>query len=291
MRRRRLALALLLLAALVPLAAWSLLVEPGELLVTTTAIVLPRWPRELDGLRIVALADIHAGAPHVDVAKLRAVVTAANAERPDLVVLLGDYVIQGVAGGRFIPPETTARELAALRARLGVYAVLGNHDHWLDGARVKRAFTDSGIPVIDDDVVRIGDAERELWLVGIHDIWTGWPDVPALLRRVPRDQPTLALTHNPDIFPSLPAGVDLLLAGHTHGGQVSLPVFGPPIVPSSYGQRFAKGHIAEAGRHLFVTPGVGTSIVPLRFRVPPEVSLVILRSGPGPPAAANGPSG
>lgn len=291
MRRRQLVLALLLLAALVPLALWSLFVEPGELVVTRTAIVLPRWPRELDGLRVVALSDIHAGAPHVDVAKLRAVVAAANAERPDLVVLLGDYVIQGVAGGRFIPPETTARELAALRARLGVYAVLGNHDHWLDGARVKRAFVTAGIAVIDDDVVRIGDAARELWLVGIHDIWTGWPDVPALLRRVPRNRPTLALTHNPDIFPSLPAGVDLLLAGHTHGGQVSLPVLGAPIVPSSYGQRFARGHIAEAGRHLFVTSGVGTSIVPLRFRVPPEVSLVILRSSPGAPAAASGPSG
>lgn len=283
MRRRRLALALLLLAALVPLAAWSLLVEPGELLVTTTAIVLPRWPRELDGLRIVALADIHAGAPHVDVAKLRAVVTAANAERPDLVVLLGDYVIQGVAGGRFIPPETTARELAALRARLGVYAVLGNHDHWLDGARVKRAFTDSGIPVIDDEVVRVSAEGADLWLIGIHDIWTGWPDVAALLRSVPGRGPTLALTHNPDIFPSLPPGVDLLIAGHTHGGQVSLPIIGAPIIPSSYGQRFARGHIVEAGRHLFVTPGVGTSIVPMRFRVPPEISLVILRSSPSAP--------
>jgi predicted MPP superfamily phosphohydrolase len=275
-KRRRLALAAWL--SVLGVAGWSVLVVPDQLIVTTTTLALPRWPRALDGLRVAAISDVHAGSPRIDVGKLRALVRLTNEQRPDLVALLGDYVIQGVAGGRFIPPETTASELGALRARLGVYAVLGNHDHWLDGPRVKRAFTAAGIAVIDDEALAVPAASGELWLVGIHDIWTGWPDLRSLLRRVPAGVPTLALTHNPDIFPSLPASVDLLLAGHTHGGQVRLPLIGAPIVPSSYGQRYAAGHVVEDGRHLFVTPGVGTSILPIRFRVPPEISLLILKS-------------
>jgi len=288
--RRRKALALSLLAALLPLAYWSAFVEPDQLVVTRVTIALPRWPRELDGLRIVALADIHAGAPYVDIAKLRSLVATANAERPHLVVLLGDYVIHGVLGGRFMPPEQAAHELSSLKARLGVHAVLGNHDHWLDGPRLKRAFETSGIAVIDENAVRLEESGRAFWLVGIRDIWTGWPDIAALMRKVAAGEPTLAITHNPDIFPSLPSGVDLLIAGHTHGGQVSLPFVGPPLVPSSYGQRFARGHVVESGRHLFVTSGIGTSIVPLRFRVPPEVALVVL-TGVRPAARASAPSG
>jgi predicted MPP superfamily phosphohydrolase len=276
-RPRRLAAAAAGLA-LLGLAAWSVLVVPDQLIVRSTPIALPRWPRALDGLRIVALSDIHAGSPHVGVEKLRALVALANAQQPDLVALLGDYVIQGVAGGRFIPPETTAAELGALRARLGVYAVLGNHDHRLDGPRVARAFTHAGIPVLDDDVVQLPNAAPPLWLIGIKDIWTGWPKLPALMQRVPPGARVIGLTHNPDIFPWMPADVDLLLAGHTHGGQVRLPLLGAPIVPSSFGQRYASGHVVEEGRHLFVTPGIGTSIVPVRLRVPPEISLLILKS-------------
>ncbi len=282
MSRRRLARASAYLGVLA-LAGWSVLVVPDQLIVRTATIVLPRWPRALDGLRVVAISDVHAGSPHVDAEKLRALVALTNAQHPDLIVLLGDYVIQGVTGGHFIPPETTDSELGALRARLGVYAVLGNHDHWLDGARVKRAFTAAGIPVIDDDVTPVRSPQGELWLLGIHDIWTGWPDVGAQMRRVPAGMPVLALTHNHDIFPSLPPGIDLMLAGHTHGGQVRLPLLGSLIVPSSYGQRFAQGHIVESGQHLFVTAGVGTSILPVRFRVPPEISLLIIKSASAAP--------
>jgi predicted MPP superfamily phosphohydrolase len=276
--RRRLAAALLGFAIAPPLL-WSVGVEPDELVLGTTEIAPPRWPRELDGLRIVALSDIHAGAPYVDLAKLRQVAALANAQRPDLVVLLGDYVIHGIVGGRFIAPEATAHELKALRARLGVFAVLGNHDHWLGAQRVQRAFADAGLAVIDKQAVRASSGGREFWLIGIPDIWAGWPDLPALTAKVPAGEPLLALTHNPDIFPFLPQGIDLLLAGHTHGGQVSIPLLGAPVVPSSFGQRYVRGHVVEDGRHLFVTPGIGTSILPLRLRVPPEVSLVILRGG------------
>lgn len=280
---RRLAAAAPWALALVwsPVAVWSLFHEPGRLVVARQELSPPRWPSALAGLRVLAVSDIHAGAPHVGAEALRRLVALANAERPDLVALLGDYVIHGVPGGRFVAPEETARELGGLRARLGVFAVLGNHDHWLDARRVRTAFEAAGIAVIDERAVPVEADGGRLFLVGIRDIWTGWPDIKGLLAKVPPGAPVLALTHNPDVFPFLPDGVDLLLAGHTHGGQVRLPLLGTPIVPSTFGQRYARGHVVEHGRHLFVTSGVGTSVLPVRFRVPPEIAVVTIRPGAG----------
>lgn len=254
-------------------------VEPDTLIVTEAEIRLPRWPPALDGFRIVAISDIHTGAPFVDVAKLRTLVALANAQQPDLVVLLGDYVIHGVPGGRFVAPEVTAAELRGLRARLGVFAVLGNHDNWLDGRRVARALEGAGVPVLDGRAVRLPDRGCGVSLVGIADILKEWPMARRILDEVRGPDPVVALTHNPDAFPFLPKRIDLVLAGHTHGGQVRLPLFGTtPIVPSSYGSRYARGLVVEDGRHLFVTSGVGTSVLPLRYGVPPEIALLTLKS-------------
>lgn len=209
---------------------------------------------------------------------LRRVVTLANEQHPDLVVLLGDYVIHDVVGGRFIPPEETAMELGALRARLGVVSVLGNHDWWLDGERVRAAFTAERLRPLENEAVRLTDRGHAVWVAGLADLWTRVPDIERALRAVPAGETVILLTHSPDVFPDVPARVGLTLAGHTHGGQVALPLIGPPIVPSAFGQRYAAGLVEEGGRRLFVTPGVGTSIVPVRFGVPPEVS--VLRLGP-----------
>jgi predicted MPP superfamily phosphohydrolase len=197
-----------------------------------------------------------------------------NASEPDLVLLAGDYVIHGIAGGTFVPPEDIAPVLAGLEAPLGVFAVLGNHDWWLDGPRVRLALESAGIRVIDDEAVR----PSGFWLVGLGDLWEAPPDIPAVLEAIDDAAPVIAFTHNPDVFPQMPPRVALTLAGHTHGGQVRFPILGAPVVPSSYGQRYAHGHVVENGRHLFVTSGLGTSIIPARFRVPPEVALLRLRS-------------
>jgi uncharacterized protein len=282
-RRRRFAW-LAAVLALAGLSAWTTLIEPDQLVVVRVDIPLPRWPKALDGLTIAAISDIHAGAPYMDLAKLRALVDLANLQQPDLVFLLGDYVIQDVVGGHFIPPETTARELGRLKARLGTFAVLGNHDHWLDAARVRTAFEAAAIPIVDGRRVALVDRGHTFSLVGLADAWTVRTDIPAVIRQVPENETTLLLTHNPDLFPSIPARVDLVVAGHTHGGQVALPWLGAPIVPAQ--RRFVRGHIVEAGRHLFVTSGVGTSIIPVRFRVPPEIALLRLRgSGARMPAS------
>ena len=254
------------------LAIWTFWWEPRSLTARDVELRLACW--NAPPLRIAIIGDLHAGAPYIGEAKVNRVVDLVNAKRPDVIVLLGDFVVQGVLGGHFVPPEETAAQLARLRARLGVFAITGNHDGWLGAERVEKALRANGIHVIDDDAVRVAD----FWIVGISDLWTGRHDVAGAVAKVDDDAPAIAITHNPDVFPQVPRRICLTLAAHTHGGQVAFPLVGRLVVPSRFGQRYAAGHVAESGHDLFVTTGVGTSIIPARFRVPPEVVLLrILR--------------
>jgi predicted MPP superfamily phosphohydrolase len=265
-----------LLCCLAFLAIWAFVIEPSRLVLRETRITLPSWPANLKGMRIAVISDLHAGSPNITIEKIHQIVEMTNSAQPDLVLLPGDFVIQGVPGGRFMEPEVIASALKELRARLGVFATLGNHDWWYNGQRVKRALENAGITALENDAARIERDGAIIWMAGIGDKWTGKPDIASTLARVNDDAPIIALTHNPDIFPSIPARVALTIAGHTHGGQVSLPIIGRPIVPSDYGQRYASGYIVEGSKRLFVTTGVGTSILPVRFRVPPEISLLTI---------------
>ena len=268
----------ILLVGLVVLALDAVCVEPARLVVREAEVRLPGWPAALAGLRVAVLSDLHAGAPHLGAQKRAEIVRRTNAARPDLVVLLGDYVVGREAGARFVEPEIIARELGELRAPLGVVAVLGNHDWWYNGGRVRRALEGAGLRVLENDAVGLNAKGRgpRLWVAGLGDLWSRSADPVAALRSVPSGEPVLLLTHNPDVFPEVPARVTLTLAGHTHGGQVRLPGWGTPIVPSRYGRRYAAGLVVEEGKRLFVTPGLGTSILPVRFGVPPEISLLTL---------------
>lgn len=274
-RRKALQLASLIVAACL---VWGFFIEPCFFLVETRAEARPRgWPAELDGLTIALISDIHAGSPYVGKARLEGLVRRVNAAKPDMIVLLGDYVIQTVAGGRFMPPETLAGLLKGLKAPLGVHAVLGNHDWWLDGARVRRAFAGEGIRVLENEAVRLSRGGRAFRVLGLADHIERKPDPVSPLAGVPDSEPVIALIHEPDFFPEIPERIALTLAGHTHGGQVRLPLLGAPIVPSAFGQRYARGLIKEGTRLLYVTSGVGTSIIPVRFGVPPEYVLLTLR--------------
>ncbi len=273
----RIAVAVILLL-LGSLAFWSLMVEPGRLVVHEESIPLENWPQELSGLRIVVIADIHAGAPFIDDKKLRLIVERTNQLQPDLIVLLGDYISPNSWHSHRVEPEITAAALQDLRAPLGVYSVLGNHDWWYDGRKVRRALEQNGIKVLDNEVAEVKWRDSSFWLVGLADLWTRPQQIRETIARAPQAKPLIALTHNPDIFPRIPRSVPLLLAGHTHGGQVNLPLIGRPIEPSDFGQRYAAGHVFENDHHLFVTTGIGTSILPVRFRVPPEIVLLTLRS-------------
>jgi predicted MPP superfamily phosphohydrolase len=266
----------------VVLALWALWVEPSSITVRRVKLEIPKWHVEHADMKIAVLTDLHVGAPHMGLEQLRRVVERTNAEAPELVLITGDFVIGGenheggVVGGTFVEPEPIAAELKNLRAPLGVFAVLGNHDWWYDGERVMSALKSVGIVVLENRAVRIERGGRSFWLAGVADLWTRTPDIKGTLGQVEGDDPVLLITHNPDIFPEVPPRVSLTIAGHTHGGQVNLPLIGRPVVPSKFGQRYAMGHIVEQGRHLFVSGGIGTSIVPIRFRVPPEIVILNL---------------
>jgi predicted MPP superfamily phosphohydrolase len=265
------------------LGLWAFVVEPNRLTVNEVAIKLPNWPAAFEHLRIALISDLHVGSPYIDTDKLRLIVQTTNRKQPDLILLAGDFMVtNSVRRGHTVEPEIIAAELKNLRARFGVYAVLGNHDWWYDGERVMRSLNAAGIRVLENDVAQIREQEQSLWLAGISDVWTRKPDITGTLQKVTDDGPVIVLTHNPDIFPKIPARVSLTLAGHTHGGQVNIPFIGRPQVPSDYGERYAIGLVVEENRYLFVTPGIGTSIYPVRFRVPPEISLLNITNAPAP---------
>lgn len=275
--RRRFLLRLLVCSIPVCLAVWVFLIEPNRLVVHRETLIIPH-AIGLNNLRIAVLSDLHVGGLFIGTRKLEQVVAVTNATDPDLIVILGDFMVTSKFYQQPMPPESIAENLRSLRARFGVYAVLGNHDWWFDGARVRRALETVGIKVLDNEVAHVEGAGRSFWLAGLADSWTRPQNITGTLRLVTTNDPVIALTHNPDIFSEIPPNVALTLAGHTHGGQVNFPFFGRPMVPSRFGQRYAAGHITEDGKQLFVTTGVGTSILPVRFRVPPEIVVLTLSS-------------
>ena len=180
-------------------------------------------------------------------------------------------------GGR-VDPEPIAARLGAVSTRCGAVAVLGNHDWIDDGPRVARALRRAGIRVLENEATRLVRVPEELWVAGVADATTRLPDIGRALAAVPEDAAVLLLSHDPDVFPRVPARVALTLSGHTHGGQVDVPVARRAWTPSRCGERYAGGHVVEDGRHLVVSRGVGNSRLPIRLGVPPEIVLLRLRA-------------
>lgn len=252
-------------------------IEPARLVVHREELRLPQWPAPLSGLKVALISDLHVGSPYWPLEKLHDLVGRVNSERADVILLAGDYLINDVTFGTHVPALSIASELSQLRAPLGVIAVLGNHDWANDGPNVRAALEGAGIRVLDDEAIVLEFHGTSFCLLGLRDQYQRQRSAQAELNLARPGLPLLVLVHEPDIFAEFDQRPALTLAGHTHGGQVALPWIGRPIVPSNYGQRYAAGHIVEQGRHLFVTSGVGTSIVPVRFRVPPEIALLTLR--------------
>ncbi len=269
------ALALALLG--VALAAVAFWFEPRRLVVRHVELTPTRWPRELDGLRVALLSDLHVGSPHWGIARLRQLVQRTNAQRPDLILLAGDYLISGIPLGTWTSPEAIADALGGLSAPLGVVAVLGNHDCAFDGERVAAAFRARGIIVLENQNVALGEGAKRLRVIGLADEERRPQRVRQTLDATPSDAPWLVLVHEPDVFTKVDERPALTLAGHTHGGQVRFPLLGRLKVASRYGERYAAGHVVEGSRQLFVTSGVGMSILPVRFGVPPELVILSLR--------------
>jgi uncharacterized protein len=246
--------------------------EARRLAVRRRRVRLPGWPAELDGLRVAVLSDLHAGAGSIDRDRVQAVVTAVNRTRPDLVVLLGDYGDAHAAPDEHGEAEDVAATLGGLHAPLGVFGVLGNHDRARHGPRTLAALERAGVTVLENRAVRTG----ELWLAGVSDAASAQPDPGAALARVPDAEPVIAITHSPDVFPRIPSRVALTLAGHTHAGQLNVPLLRRLLVPSRFGARYATGLVEEDGRRVFIHPGIGTSRLPIRLRATPEVTILEL---------------
>jgi predicted MPP superfamily phosphohydrolase len=238
----------------------------------------PHWPADRPPLRIALVSDLHAGGPHVKPERVARVVERVNEERPDVVLLLGDYVDPEVALGTEVSPEPVARALGGLRAPLGTVAVLGNHDWGFGGDRVAAALAAVGIRVLENDAVAIDAPGGRAWIAGVADARMRRADPEEAIAGVPDGEPVILLTHDPDVFPRVPERVALTVAGHLHGGQVGIPRLRRRLMPSTHGEDYAGGHVEEDGRHLYVTRGVGEAGLPLRFLAPPEVVLVTLRS-------------
>ena len=255
---------------------WGVLIEPNRLIVHHEAIHIDSWPTEFLDLRIALIGDVHSGAWYIDHQKLQKIVELTNQQHPHLIVLLGDYMVSNNWHGHRVEPEVTAVALKNLKAPMGVYAVLGNHDWWYSGEKVRSAFEQNGIHVLDNEVFEIKWYGKSLWLAGLADLWTRPQHIQETIAKAPPGATIIALTHNPEVFPNLPSSVPLLLAAHTHGGQVTFPLIGAAVVPSDFGQKYAAGHVYENGHHLFVTTGIGTSIAPVRFRVPPEIAVLTI---------------
>jgi hypothetical protein len=273
--------------------AYAYFIEPHRLVVNEHELEITGWEPAFDGLRIVILSDIHAGSHAVDEAKLRRIVETVNAQDADLVVMLGDFV--STARDRrsiYMPVAALAENLAGMRARLGVFAVLGNHDGWHGDENVRAGLAGAGYTVLQNELVTIVRDGKPLRILGLKDHLQldSWYTFDQTIRRAVRRHggsgQILVLEHSPDIFhvlnhhKTLGSDFKLMLAGHTHGGQMWLPVIGSPFVPSSYGQKYNAGYVHESSKDMFVTTGIGTSLLPFRFMVPPEIAVVTVRSAP-----------
>jgi predicted MPP superfamily phosphohydrolase len=295
-RRIGLVVAPLLVAFLLALC-YAYFIEPRRLVLNEQAIAISGWNPLLDGFKIVAIGDIHGGSNAVDENQLQRLVKLANAQQADLVVLLGDYVSHSGSNpppsdsNLKMPVSTIAANLSGLKSRFGTFAVMGNHDDWYGSGEIANEFRGAGIRILENEILTINVDGKPIRILGLRDqlhvgTWRSYSDnLKNLIQREGGSGPIIVLEHSPDVLPiitgelSISPDVKLMLAAHTHGGQVWLPLIGTPVVPSSYGQKYSYGHIKENGVDMFVTSGVGTSILPIRFMMPPEIAVITLRSG------------
>lgn len=261
------------LLIIVLLAVWAFFIEPNLLIVNNIDMNI----KDLKGLKVVFVGDFHIK-PYQKRRLIR-IVKEINKQHPDLILCAGDFV-SGHKPKQSMPIEDIAKELSVLKPKYGFYAVLGNHDWWQGGEKITNVLRQNGVIVLGNENRVIDINGKKLYIAGSEDISMRSVDLAKSLENV--SSPTILLTHSPDIFPfiakrtnfDLTKNVDLTLAGHLHGGQVSIPFVGPVVIPSNYGNKYARGLIMENGKSMFVTKGIGTSIFNVRFNCVPEIVVI-----------------
>ena len=276
--RKRLGLAALALGlaglALIALGYSNARADP---IVREAYIAVEKWPADEPAMRILALSDVHVAGPDMPPERVERIARQLNVLMPDLILVAGDLISEKRTATRLYTEEEVAAPFAAFEARHGMIVAPGNHDHWVDLDAMIAALESHGITVLQNAAVRRGPVV----IGGVDDDYTSHDDIPATFTALDAlgEAPTLVVSHSPDIVPDLPRPVAAIFAGHTHCGQISLPIIGPISYLSRYGDRFACGMIRDGEQTVFVGAGLGTSLLPLRFDAPPDVWLVTL----GPP--------
>ena len=251
-----------------PLGLW----RRKRLVVERQDVVLPGLGPAFDGYRIAFLTDLHSSAA-VPLWYLERAVATALALEPDIVLLGGDYISHS---GRYA--QGLVGLLRPLAAPDGVYAVLGNHDHYVSAELVRSKLSEAGVKELRNASVVLRRGGAELAVGGVGEMRFDVIDFEATAAGLAASVPRIVVSHDPDVFAYWPAGIrlDLMLSGHTHGGQAHLPLLGPPYVPSQFGFRYLSGHFQDGDRQLYVSRGVGAITLPVRWRCPPEATLIVL---------------
>lgn len=265
---------LILVSALgVGLLAWMYRAAASEPVLRRADIA---WATERDGrpsFTALLISDLHVAGPDMPPERLARIIERINGLHPDLVLIAGDFVSDKKLASHRYPIAAAVASLGALRPKLGTFAVLGNHDHWRNAAHTRQALQKAGVTVLDNDAARAGP----FVIGGLDDAFTGHEDLPSTLLAMRRLGGTpILLSHSPDPFPKVPHDVRLMLGGHTHCGQIRLPLVGALAYMSAYGDRYACGLVREEGKVLIVSAGLGTSLLPLRFGAVPDMWLITL---------------
>lgn len=285
------ALAALFLFGILVLA-YGFFIETDRLVINRKELKIKNWNTAFDDFVIVAISDIHGGSRNITAEKIRRVVAEANAQNPDIIVLLGDFISQQHFDRTKLkmPVAAIADNLRGFKAKYGVFAVLGNHDVESNEIEVATELRRVGYKVLENELVYIEKNDQKIRILGLKDhtkmgSWDGFSqEIRNILQTSEQQGDVIVLEHAPDILPLITAAapnpfeLKLILNGHTHGGQVWFPVIGSPIIPSVYGQQFAFGHTKQNNVDVFVTTGIGTSLLPVRFLVPPEIAVITVRA-------------
>ena len=282
---------ILFIIIILALAGYSYFVEPNQLEVNKYVV----QNEQLKGVKIVFLSDFHVK-PYGQ-KRLDKIVELINAENPDIVVSTGDFVC-GHTRHSTMPIEDIAKTLGKVKTKYGFYTTLGNHDGWYGTDEITTNLEKNGIKVLSNSNKEINIRGQKLYIAGVEDLYTGNPEIYRALDGVSADEnnrynaPVIMLSHTPDLFPKMPTDILLMLAGHCHGGQIRIPFLGPIFTASSYGDKYSKGWIQEQNgqlievdtskpinlqkdiKTLFVTRGIGVSILPFRFNCPPEINVI-----------------
>lgn len=254
-----------LIISFISLSFYSLFIEPDRLEVNHYTL----QDSDLKGVKIVFAGDFHVK-PHQK-RKISDIVSLINQEKSDIVLFVGDFV-SGHNEKMTMPMENIAKELGKINAKYGIYTVLGNHDVWYGAEKITELLHENGIRVLANENIKVRIKDKTVFIAGIKDLLTEKPDISKALEHT--KVPVILLSHSPDIFPELKGKVNLILAGHTHGGQVRIPFWGPIVTSSQYGSKYSQGLIEENGMRLITTRGIGTSLLPIRFACVPEIIVI-----------------